>query len=55
MVGTTPEFLYIFLSPIVGVPQETLKKMSKFCVHEINAEEVSFDSFFSAEEDNDDE
>ena len=51
VVGTTTQYLYIVLSPLVGVPQNTVKKMSKHCVHVINAEEVSLDSFFSAEDD----
>ena len=55
VVGTTPQFLYIVLSPLVGVPQNTVKKMSKFCVHVIDGEELSLDSFFSAEDDVDDD
>ena len=50
MVGTTPQFLYISLGPTHGVSRETVKKVSKCCVPEINNEEVSFGSYFSAKE-----
>ena len=51
VVGTTAQYLYIVLYSLVGISHYTVKKMSKHCVHAINDEEVSLDSFFSAEDD----